>query len=63
MTLFLLIFLSIVVGFVTLVLLASAMQNPTGSMVSNDWARALGWIVVAAIIALAAVALVDRLPL
>ena len=63
MTLFLLIFLSLIVAVGALALLSGGGGSLKVQMVNNDWARALGWVVVAAIVALPFVAFVDRLPL
>ncbi len=63
MTLYLLIALSIILALTFLVLLSGAAGTVKLQMIDNDWAKALGHVAAAAIIALAAVALVDRLPL
>ncbi|MCJ1709273.1 hypothetical protein [Microbacterium sp. VKM Ac-2923] len=63
MSLYLIIALSVIVFAGFLCLISGIGQTSKAQMVSNDWARALGWVMVAAIIALAAVAAVDRMPL
>lgn len=63
MTLYLLIALSIILAVTFLVLFTGAASTVKMQMVDNEWAKALGFVAAATIIALAVVALVDRLPL
>lgn len=53
-------FLSIILGLVLFVMLVSAL-NTYSRTVTNDWARALKWVAVVLVIALATVVVAERL--
>lgn len=62
MTLFLLILFTGVLALLTFVLLSASIQTMSRT-VTNDWVRALKWVVVVVVLALVALAVIDRLPL